>query len=261
MAKKKYTKAVDLTVVMLARNAEETIEPALVSVDFAKEIIVIDDESIDSTVDIALKHSARILTLSGSFAQKRTKVLKNVQTAWVFYLDADEVVNDELGESIKSVVGENIIGTYAVTRHNFFLGKQMYNDTVERLFAKTVLRGWKGKVHESAITTARETKLLTGYLKHNTHRNITDMLAKTNEWSEIEAELRLRANHPPVAWWRILRIALSEAWIQFGQKQVWRYGREGFFEGYFQIVDKVIVYTKLWALQNVKEKSLQGTSH
>jgi glycosyltransferase involved in cell wall biosynthesis len=257
MVNGKKSKSLDLTIVVLARNAQDTLEKTLQSAHFVKEILVVDDESTDKTIDISLKHKARILTLKGNFAEKRTIVLEHVKTTWVFYLDADEVIDEKLKQSITQTIVAGVGGVYLVTRFNYFLGKRMYNDQVERLFAKKVLKGWTGKVHESPITTIKEKVVLAGHLDHYTHRNISDMLAKTNEWSEIEASLRFEANHPSVVWWRILRIGLTEAWNQFGKKRVWRYGREGLFEGYFQIVDKIIVYTKLWALQHTKAKTSQ----
>ena len=65
-------KLLDLTVVMLTRNAEETLDQALASCGIAQELIVVDDNSIDKTVDIALRHKAKVISIQGTFAHKRT---------------------------------------------------------------------------------------------------------------------------------------------------------------------------------------------
>ena len=75
------------------------------------------------------------------------------------------------------------------------------------------------------------------------------MLEKTNRWSEIEARLRYEAKHPPIKVWRIFRIMITEMYHQFAKKKVHKYGMAGWIEGLFQIIDKMIVYIKLWELQ------------
>jgi hypothetical protein len=86
-------------------------------------------------------------------------------------------------------------------------------------------------------------------LIHYTHRTIGSMLTKTNEWSEHEADLRLEAGHPPVSWWRLIRIGLTFFAANYFGKKLWRFGREGLFEAYFQMIDKLVVYSKLWERQ------------
>jgi hypothetical protein len=129
----------------------------------------------------------------------------------------------------------------------------MYPDIVERLFHTSLLEKWVNDIHESPIYKG-EAQLLDNSLIHHTHRDISSMLEKTNEWSEIEADLRIQANHPPVKWWRLVRMALTTAWKQFISLQLLQHGRAGLFEGYFQIVDKLVVYTKLWERQNEKNQ-------
>ena len=103
---------------------------------------------------------------------------------------------------------------------------------------------------EANKTYSEIASTLTNPLLHYTHRDISLMLEKTNEWSEIEAELRMSAKHPPVKWWRLVRIGLTVWRQQIFGKRIFRYGREGWFEGYFQMIDKLIVYTKLWERQS-----------
>lgn len=238
-----------LSVVILTQNNEAIIERAIKSVAFAEEILVVDQNSIDSTVKLAQKMGAKVIEVNeSSFPHKRNRGLTEASCDWVFYLDSDEQVTAELAQEINEVVSKNEPGVFIVRRTNYFLGKRMYADDVKRLFHKGVLKNWEGEVHEHPIYEG-EAKILGHPLLHFTHTDITSMLLKTNNWSEIEAQLRLEAKHPPVKWWRLVRIALTVWWDQLVHKKVWKYGREGWFEGYFQMVDKLIVYTKLWERQ------------
>ena len=56
-------KRVPVTVVVLAKNEEKRIESCINSVkDWAGEIIIIDDESVDNTKAIAGRLGARVIT-------------------------------------------------------------------------------------------------------------------------------------------------------------------------------------------------------
>jgi glycosyltransferase involved in cell wall biosynthesis len=238
-----------ITAIILTRDNEATIQRVIGSVAFCQEILVLDSGSTDKTKEIALAIGAKVYQITDkSFAVKRNIGLEKAANNWLLYLDSDEVVSEPLALEINQAVTDNIPGVYRITRQNIFLGREMYPDKVERLFHKTKIKGWEGEVHEHPLING-DIKELKEPLKHYTHTDITSMLLKTNEWSEIEADLRIKARHPPVKWWRLFRIAVTVWWQQLVDKKVWQYGREGWFEGYFQVVDKLIVYTKLWERQ------------
>lgn len=247
-----------LTIAVLTKNSSKTLAHSLESARFAKSIVVLDDHSSDETTSIAKKFGANVfLSNTTSFAQKREEVLSHIDTPWLFYLDADEVITPELAQELQNISqtdpvaneNGNPITTYTVTRENHFLGRIMYPDSVHRLFFMSSLKGWYGAVHE---TPKFEGALghLSGLLIHHTHTDITSMLEKTNFFSEHEARLRFDAHHPPVVWWRLIRIAFTFFMGNYFGKKLYRYGREGFFESYFQMIDKLVVYVKLWAMQH-----------
>jgi glycosyltransferase involved in cell wall biosynthesis len=243
-----------LSIIILTNNSALSLHHALDSASFADELVVIDDTSTDNSKEIAEKAGAKVVEYTNtSFAKKRNYGLKRANNEWVLYLDADEVIPDALRKEIRKIINDGIPGVFKVVRENYFLGSRMYPDSVERLFHRSKLKEWVGEVHETAIYEG-EAQVLKNPLKHYTHTDITSMLAKTNEWSEIEADLRIKANHPPVQWWRLVRMAVSTGWYQFVSLRLLKYGRAGLFEGYFQIVDKLIMYTKLWERQQKIEQ-------
>jgi len=244
-----YNSHMDLTIAILTKNSERTLERTLKSGMFANKIIALDDGSTDKTLEILDQYKVDVYQAKKTdFAQKRNFLLNQVTTDWVFYLDSDEVVTDELQENINQIVKNGNPFSCRIARSNYFLGKKMYVDYVDRLFNKKTLKGWSGKVHESPDLQDPPI-VIKGLLLHFTHNSITDMLAKTNQWSEYEASLRMEANHPPVAWWRLIRIGFTFFTHNYFNKKLFKYGREGLFESYFQMVDKLVVYTKLWELQ------------
>lgn len=241
-----------LSILILNRNAAATIEEAIKSARFAQEILVLDDRSTDNSSQIAANLADRVIRLDRelNFAAKRNELLKAATHEWIFYLDSDEVIPPKLQKEILAVVYKAAAGVYRVSRRNFFLGREMYPDHVERLFHVTKLQVWEGEVHEHPILVEPVTiHQLINPLIHKTHREIQSMLDKTNDWSEIEADLRFKANHPLMAKWRLVRMGITTFSGEYVLKKLYRYGREGLFEAYFQMIDKLIVYTKLWERQ------------
>ena len=94
-----------LSVVILAKNEEESMKSCIKSVSFADEIVVIDDESIDQTVQIAEKSGARVIVNKlKDFASQRNFALTQTHGDWILFLDADERVTPQLAREITSVV-------------------------------------------------------------------------------------------------------------------------------------------------------------
>jgi hypothetical protein len=75
------------------------------------------------------------------------------------------------------------------------------------------------------------------------------MVDKTNDWSIIEAKLRYDAFHPPVVWWRFLRVAYTGFADSFLTKGGWKAGLYGWIESIYQGYSMIITYAKLWEMQ------------
>lgn len=240
---------VDLSVVIITKNAAKTLQAAIESVSWAREVIIIDNQSSDNTIKLAQKSHAKVVTTdTDNFATRRNLGLQNAKYDWILYLDADETVSSSLKSRIRDIIIIGKPNACRIKRENTFLGTKMYPDYVDRLFHKSIIKKWTGKVHESPtlIITAR---LLDEPLLHTTHTDITSMLEKTNQWTNIEAELLQKANHPPVYWWRLTRMIVTKGWEQIIRKKLLKFKRPGLFEGYFQIINSLITYTKLWEKQ------------
>lgn len=254
-----------LSVIILTKNEEKRIKDCLDSVKWADEIILVDSGSTDKTIPIAKKYGAKIVsykTPRPEYSLWRNRGLKETKGDWVFYLDADERATPELKKEILALLsqrshgpvrGAGEVGGWAIPRRNFYLGKEMkyggaWPDYVKRLFKKDKLKKWKGRLHEEPIFEGE-----LGHLKepiiHLTHRDLSSMVEKTRKWSKIEAELLYQADHPPVTWWRILRIMITEFWKRGVKLQGWRDGTIGWIEIIFQMFSRFITYARLWEMQ------------
>ena len=269
-----------LSVIIIARNEEKKIEDCIKSVKWADEIVVIDNASNDKTVKVAKKLGARVFDGKKewilNYSALRNLGKKKVKGNWIFYVDADERVTFELKNEIQNILKIHLSETiglkkklatsgysaYAIPRKNIILGREMkyggwYPDYVKRLFLKEDLRKWEGKLHEEPVFEGYM-KHLKEHLIHIKHDNLEEMVEKTNKWSVLEAKMLYDSGHPKMAWWRFIRIMLTELWIRLIKNKGFMDGPEGVIYSFYQMWSKFITYAKLWELQLVGEsKSIQ----
>ena len=198
--------------------------------------------------------------VKGSFNDWRNEGLKKAKGDWILYVDSDEEATGDLKSEILNLITNNqtSITSYAIPRRNFIFNKEFkysgqYPDYQKRLFKKSTLKKWVGDVHEEP---AFEGSL--GHLKnsllHHKKMTITEMVEKTNRWSEIEAKLMFDANHPPMNGIRFLTAGLREFWKRFIKEKAFLDGKEGIIYGIYQIYSKLISYSKLWEMQLKSKK-------
>lgn len=261
---------IKLSVIILAKNAEDLLVDCIESVNFADEIIVIDDNSKDRTVDIAKRLGAKVIkNTATSFAEKRNVGLAHAKGEWVLYIDTDERVSTALQKSIQSAiqsVAKNLdplpsvqndkkdLVAYKVKRQNFYLGNHPWPkiEELERLFKKSQLKEWYGQLHESPKVDG-SIGLLDGYLLHYTHRDLSSMLEKTIVWSDAEAKLRFDAHHPQMTWWRFPRVIMTAFFDSYIKQQGYKAGTMGLIESMYQAFSMFVTYAKLWEMQEKRK--------
>lgn len=246
-----------VTGVIIAKNEEDRIVDCIKSISFCNDILVIDNNSTDNTALAAQKNGAKVVSAkTESFSELRNIAISIVESEWIFYIDADEQATKKLKDEIEFVINNKIdYTTYKVLRKNFYLGNNPWPqiEKLERLFYRKSLKKWYGDLHESPITEGKVGEL-SGHLLHFTHRNLEYMLAKTIKWSDEEARLRLKVNHPKVVWWRFFRVMSTSFYKSFFLESGWRVGSIGLIESMYQAYSIFVTYAKLWELQQLKNK-------
>lgn len=206
-----------------------------------------------SWCDEAIK--VETLSLKGSFADWRNLGAKKAKGEWLFYIDTDEEVTEQLREEIIRQInrGGDKVSAYAIPRRNFIFNKEFrhggqWPDYVKRLFLKSKFAGWRGELHEEPVFDGKM-----GHLKnpliHSKHKNLEEMVEKTNEWSEIEAKLMFEANHPKMNALRFTSAGAREFWLRMVKQMAFLDGVEGVIYGIYQVYSRLISYSKLWEMQ------------
>lgn len=246
-----------ISAIVLTKNEEERIADCLDTLSFCTEIIIVDSASEDRTVDIAKRMGASVVdSKTSDFSQKRTEGLRKAKGDWILYVDADEQVTPSLRDNIKSKISDieyQNYSAYKIKRKNFYFGNHEWPhvEELERLFRKNSLKGWYGKLHESPKYEG-EIGQLDGFILHYSHRDLTSMLNKTIEWSEVEAKLRFEAGHPKMTWWRFPRVMITAFLNSYILQKGWKTGTVGLIESTYQAFSAFITYARLWEMQHKK---------
>ncbi len=257
--KHRKMKRVNLSVIVIAKNEAGVIGGCLESVKWADEVVFLDGGSKDETLEIAKQYPVRIFKQKAkglSYASWRNQGKKEAQGEWILYLDADERVTPPLKEELQFVICNLQYAAFAIPRRNFLLDKELkhggwYPDYQLRLFKKDKLIRWIGDLHERPEIEGAIGKLENPIL-HFQPDKIEPAFAKTIRWSEIEAQLLYKAGHPPVVWWRVLRMGATTLLERLIKKQGFRDGAEGFIESIYQAFHTMIIYLRLWEKQITK---------
>ena len=184
----------NISVVIITRNASSTIGDTLLSLKDFKEIIIYDSGSIDDTLDIVDSYNNTFIYSGDFFGFGDTKnhAISLASNDWIFSLDADESLSNELIMDLKDLHLEPKLVGQAL-RRNFFMGMEMNSsgwnrDKLIRLFNRNDFCFSKLKVHEKIeVDSSAKVKDLSGCINHFAITNISQTLEKANLYSELYA--------------------------------------------------------------------------
>ena len=122
------TARVPVSVVVPIKNEAANLPRCLGSVQWASEILVVDSQSTDGSIQIAEKDGAKVVQFhfNGTWPKKKNWALENLpfRNEWVFILDADEVLPPEAAEEFaRAIANAGEIAGYWINRRFMFLGR------------------------------------------------------------------------------------------------------------------------------------------
>lgn len=240
-----------LSAVLIVHNEEAHLEACLASVRaIADEIIVLDSHSTDRTVDIAVRHGARVSTRAfDDFGRQKQAALELATGRWVLSIDADERVTPELAQEIARVVAQDgDIDGYWMRRTMVYMGHRMrYGGAGAEWILRLVRRGRARfaplPVHEHLIVEGR-TERLRGTLDHVQSRSLREHIDKLNRYTDHAAE-RKSAQGRAFSTWHVLRIPwelFSRLILRLGILD----GRAGVVHASMAAFYAFVQYAKLW---------------
>jgi glycosyltransferase involved in cell wall biosynthesis len=193
-----------VTAIIPTFNEEHNIEAALASVSWADEVIVVDSFSTDQTIAIAKEHGARVLQREYEHsASQKNWTIPQATHEWIFLLDADERVDENLRKEIKETLNNkaNTEAAYWIKRRNFFMGSEIkysgwQGDKVVRLFKRDDCKYEDKSVHAEIMCNG-SIGVLKNKLIHYTFKDIFHYLEKWDRYTTMSGKDRAKRGEKP----------------------------------------------------------------
>lgn len=185
-----------LSVVIITFNEEATIARCLQAIgDIADEVLVVDSFSTDQTVDICRQHGARVVQQAfAGYVEQKNFATNQARFDHVLQLDADEVLTDELRQSIRAVKADWQHAAYALARLTNYCGTWVrhggwYPDRKLRLYDRRLGR-WQGLLlHEHyEVALGQATGQLAGHALHYSYTSVAQHVRQLNKFTSITAQ-------------------------------------------------------------------------
>lgn len=252
-----------LSAVIITRDEERNIRECLESIKWVDEIVVVDSESADRTVDICREYTGKVFVEEWKgFGRQKNAAIERTENEWILNIDADErVVPGLKGEIKRFLEDETDFDGFYIPRKSFFLGKWIkhcgwYPDYNLRLFKKGKGRFNERGVHESARLDGK-----IGYLKnpleHYTYDSISDFLERMDRYSTLSAREMFKDGRRAGFFDILFRPELTFLKMYFMKM--------GFLEGYRGAILSALYsaytlskYAKLWEMS---ERQTQDLKH
>lgn len=250
-------KSYPISAVIIAQDDEVRIAKAIQSCWlFADEVVVIDGGSKDGTVQLSESLNCRVFVNPWpGYAKQREFGVARAVHDWVFLIDTDEIVSDELAAQLlerkKGLTDPSV--AYSIYRIGDFLGKWLdHGEYLVRLYNRKQYGILNSLVHERPEVSEEKTVRLKGTLWHQGFRSINDHVMRFNKYTDLEAQSAYAIGKP----FRLSRL-LFRAPARFIQQYfvhgLFRKGIAGFAVAVFWVMYEFMVGFKHYELTHTRK--------
>jgi glycosyltransferase involved in cell wall biosynthesis len=244
-----------LSVILITRNEEANLADCLASLEgIAQQIVVVDTNSSDRTLEIAKSYGAAIAQPPDwpGFGPQKNRALDLATGEWVLSLDADERLTPALKSEIVTAIHHSAhVDCFAIPRLSWYCGRFIRHsgwnpDYVDRLFKRGSARFSDDLVHERLITSGQVAKLENPML-HYSFMNYSQVLQKIDRYSTASAEQAFAKGKTSTP----LKAVLHGAWSFFRTyflRAGFLDGPQGFTLAMSNAPGTYYRYVKLWHL-------------
>lgn len=133
-----------LAFTLIGHNESEPLRRALESVSWADEIVYVDCDSMDDSLEVAKDFTSKVFSQPNNKNININKAygIDQAKTDWVFYMDPDEEISEALALEIRQMIkADPVENAFALPRKNHHFGRwlrhgRQYPDTQLRLFRR-----------------------------------------------------------------------------------------------------------------------------
>ena len=253
-----------VTVVINTLNEETSLPQTITSVKgFADEIIVIDMESEDKTVEVAKSMGAKVFShkKAGYVEPARNFAISKANNPWVMVLDADEEVPEKLAGQINRILKDPKADYYRIPRKNIIFGKWMkhsrwWPDYNIRLFKKGSV-SWNEVIHTVPMTQGVggdiEAKEEFAIIHHN-YDSVEQYLERMNRYSSLHATLLVKGGYK-FSWKDVIFKPSNEFLSRYFFGEGYKDGLHGLALSFLQAFSELAVYLKIWQKEKFADQN------
>jgi|GEM_PF-258630 len=233
------TRHVPISAVVVARNEEKMIGDCLKSVHGrVDELILVDNGSTDRTVEIGKKYCDTVLEHSLAHeGLRRNWAAAQAKNDWVLMFDADERMTPALLKEIYAALAKDdgTVAAYWAPQRTYIGGRLLkyggWDAPRCKLYNRRLFR-WKEDPSEIVhvgidVTPGYAGGKLTTPFEHYSFRDFEHLLAKSIQWSSLEAEKWHRQGRNMTLFHGLWRMA-DRFFRRYVRKQGYRDGFYGF---------------------------------
>ena len=244
-----------ISIVVITKNEETNILDCLKSAQWADELIVVDDQSLDRTAEITRQFTDKVfIRRMENEGRHRNWAYQQAVGDWILSLDADERVSPELAEEIRRVLekGEEYTG-YAIPIRTY-IGKRWiryggwYPAGKLRLFKKGKFRYEESEVHPRIFMEGKS-RLLNSDIIHYGYRNLEHFFASLNAQTTKEAEKWFREKRK-ITFFTLCRKMIDRFLRRFLFKKGYKDGFMGVVIASADSLYQFFSYAKYWEKRN-----------
>ncbi len=248
-------------------NEESNIADVCETVSWADEIVIVDSDSTDRTVEIARRYTDRVFNREFHGYKDKHEYSDSMTTGdWILWIDADERLTEELRASIEGLRRRDpasLPDGFWIARRTRYLGRWInhstwYPDYQMRLYRKQASY-WDGIApHETARVRGR-TERLNGEFLHYTKRNLREHQDVLNSYTTLAAEhlyTQGRRIHGP----ELLLVPLAVFLRTYILKQGFRDGIPGLIISILTAYSVFLKYSKVWEKDRVADAKKRDLS-
>lgn len=248
-----------ISATIIVRNEVDNIADVCETVSWADEIIIVDSDSTDRTVEIARRYTNKIFNRKfNGYKDKHEFADAQATGDWIFWIDADERVTPQLKisiEDLRSLDDGRLADGYRIARRTEYLGRWIkhsgwYPDFQMRLYRKDKSH-WGGAAPHETARVDGEVEKLDGEFLHYTKRNLSEHHLVTDSYATLGAK-HLFENGKTIGAFGILMNTFAAFIRTYIIKQGFRDGVPGMIIAIFTAYGVFLKYAKVWEHNNSK---------
>ena len=196
---------IPVSIVIITNNEADVIANCIKAAGLiTNDIVIVDNGSTDNTIAIACENGCNVYQNAWTgYGANKNKGIALAKYDWILSLDADEVADATLIQSLHNLKLDNTDVVYDIKYRSYFGKKRIKfgywgRDHHVRLFNRNLVKWSEPKVHETLLLPKQvKVQNIGGYLHHYSVKDGKECMNKAVHYAKLSAENYFKAGKKP----------------------------------------------------------------